>query len=236
MFLRSTNNGLAAGLDATSLPSHSDKLSPSTSANAEVFRPSCCNANGPLLEASGQADVPSPAFLVSVVAAVNQALAAEKTPTSVAASSRVAGGVPATFSSSLQSQAAALAVSGAGFPPVSASTAGAVSQVPGTPNFVVPSFFLNFFAAGTFSRSFAFECRDRASPHRVFLFTNRTCFTAVVCGGTWLFARPTKTSEPDCIWQIHGTKRIALVEHCSNTIRLGSSIVSRWAAGPHVQA
>ena len=144
MFLRSTNNSLAAGLDATSLASHSDELSPSTSANAAALRPSCSDTNSPLIQASGQADVPSPAFLASVVAAVKQALAAEQTPTSVAASSSVAGGIPATFSSSLQSQAAALAVSGAGFPPVSASTTGAASQLQGRPNFVVPSFVSTF--------------------------------------------------------------------------------------------
>ena len=72
--------------------------------------------------------------------AVKQALAAVQTPTSVEASSSLAGGVPMTFSPSLQSQAAALAVSGAGFPPMSASTAGAANQMQGRPNFVVPSF------------------------------------------------------------------------------------------------
>ena len=103
MFLRSTNNSLAAGLDATSLPSHSKDLPPSTSANAEVLYPSCSDAHSPLPQASGQVDVPSPAFLASVVAAVKQALAADQTPTSVEASSSMAGDVPATFSSSLQS-------------------------------------------------------------------------------------------------------------------------------------
>ena len=56
MFLRSSNNSLVAGLDATSLASHSDELSPSTSAKAEVLRPSCSDTNSPLLQASGQAD------------------------------------------------------------------------------------------------------------------------------------------------------------------------------------
>ena len=41
------------------------------------------------------------------------------------ASLSVAGGIPATLSSSLQSQASALAASGVGFPPLSASIAGA---------------------------------------------------------------------------------------------------------------
>ena len=79
-----------------------------------------------------------------MVAAVKQALAADQTPTSAEANSSVAGGVPATFSSSLQSQASALAVSGAGFPPVSASMAGAANQMQGRPNFVVPSFVSTF--------------------------------------------------------------------------------------------
>ena len=103
MFLRSTNNSLAAGLDATSLSGQSEDLPPSTSTDAEVLGPSCSDAHSPPPQASGQADVQSPAFLASVVAAVKQALAAEQTPTIAEASSNVAGGVPATFSSSLQS-------------------------------------------------------------------------------------------------------------------------------------
>lgn len=86
MFLRSTNNSLGAGLDATSLPSRSDELPPLTNANAEVLRPSCSDANSLLPQASGQADVPSPAFLASVVVAVKQVLAAGQTPMSVEAS------------------------------------------------------------------------------------------------------------------------------------------------------
>lgn len=70
MFLRSTNNNLAAGLDATSLPSHSDEFPPSTSANAEVLCPSCSHSNSPLPQASRQVDVQSPAFLALVVMAV----------------------------------------------------------------------------------------------------------------------------------------------------------------------
>ena len=70
MFLRSTNNSLAAGLDATSLSGQSEDLPPSTSADVEVLCLSCSDAHSPLPQASGQADVPSPAFLASVVAAV----------------------------------------------------------------------------------------------------------------------------------------------------------------------
>ena len=91
-------------------------------------------------------DVLSPAFLASVVVAVKQALSA-KQPTSIHASSSVAGaigGVPATFASSLQSQASALAASGVGFLPVPASIAVTVVSTLGRPNFVVPSFGVSF--------------------------------------------------------------------------------------------
>ena len=104
MFLRSTNNSLVAGLDATSLSGQSEDLPPSTSANAEILRPSSSDAHIPLPQTSRQADVPFPAFLGGVVAAVKQVLAANQTPMSAEASSSVAGDVPATFSSSLQSQ------------------------------------------------------------------------------------------------------------------------------------
>ena len=77
MFLHSTNNSLAASLDATSLPSHSEELPPSTSANAKVLRSSCSDASSSSHQASGQADVPSPTFLASVVVAVKQALVAK---------------------------------------------------------------------------------------------------------------------------------------------------------------
>jgi len=142
--LRSTNNSLAAGFDATSLSGKSEHFPLSTSANAEVLCPSCSDAHSPLPQASRQADVPSPAFLALVVAAVKQALAADQTLPGAEASSSVAGGIPATFSSSLQSQASALAVSGVGFPPVQASMAGAALQMQGRPNFVVPSFVSTF--------------------------------------------------------------------------------------------
>ena len=49
--------------------------------NSKHTRPSCSDAHSPPPPASGQADVPSPAFLASVVAAVKQALAAEQTET-----------------------------------------------------------------------------------------------------------------------------------------------------------
>ena len=144
MFLRSTNNSLAASLDAASPPSLSEELPPSMSANAEVLRPSCTDASSSSHQASGQADVPSPTFLASVVAAVKQALAAEQASMNTPASSSVAGGVPASLSSSLQFQASALAASGVGFPPSSASIAGAANQMQGRPNFVVPSFVSTF--------------------------------------------------------------------------------------------
>ena len=48
---------------------------------------------------------------------------------------------------------------------------------------------------------------------------------AVVCGVTVFFARAAEAGEPDRFAQICGTERVALIEHCSNTIRLGSSIV-----------
>lgn len=51
----------------------------------------------------------------------------------------MAGGIPVTFSYSLQSQASALAVSGMGFPPIAAFIAGAANQMQGRPKFV-PSF------------------------------------------------------------------------------------------------
>ena len=83
MFLHSTNNNLAAGLDATSLPSHSDELPPLTRANAEVLCPSCNHSNSLLPQASRQLDVQSPAFLALVVVTVKQAVAADQTPTSL---------------------------------------------------------------------------------------------------------------------------------------------------------
>ena len=133
MFLHSTNNSFAAGVVTASLPSHSDELPPLMSANAEVLPHSCSDPNSPLQKASRQADVPSPAFLAKVVAAIKQALTANQTLMSVEASSSMAGGVSITFLSSLQSQALALAVSGVGFPPISASFTGAATQMQGRP-------------------------------------------------------------------------------------------------------
>ena len=86
MFLHSTNNSLVAGLVTASLPIHSDELPPLMSANTDVLLTSCSDANSLLPQAKRQADVPSPAFLASVVAAVKQVLTADQTPTSVEAS------------------------------------------------------------------------------------------------------------------------------------------------------
>ena len=120
-FTRPTNNSLSAGLD--SAPQSS---SPSASSNADVPIPpsSVSDSSHP----AGGPDVPSPAFLASVVAAVKQALAAEQTATSGQASGSPStsvagaiGGVPSTLASShqsLQNQASAFAASGVGFPPV----------------------------------------------------------------------------------------------------------------------
>ena len=150
---------------------------------------------------------------------MKQARTANQTPKSVEASSSVAGGIPATFSTSLQFQASPLAVSGVGFSPISASIAGAANQMQGRPNFVVRSF-LNFFTASTFCCSFASECHGRASPHHAFLCTKCTCFTAVVHGCTRLFAYPTKTSDQIVSGKFVELSEIALLEHHSNTLRL----------------
>ena len=114
------------------------------SANGEDLCPSCSNANNPLPQASGQADAPFPAFLATVAASVRKVLAADQTLMSAEASLSEAGGIPATFSSSLQSQASALAVSGLGSPPILASIAKATNQMQGRPNFVIPSFVSTF--------------------------------------------------------------------------------------------
>ena len=90
----------------------------------------------------------------------------------------------------------------------------------GRPNFVVPSFVSTFLPPTPSVAPSLLECRGQASPHCAFLCTKCTCFTAVIRGCTRLFARPTRTSEPDYIGQIRQTKRIALVEHRSNTLRL----------------
>ena len=82
----------------------------------------------------------------------------------------------------------------------------------GRPNFVVPSFVSTFLPPTPSVAPSLLECRGQASPHCAFLCTKCTCFTAVIRGCIRLFTRPTKTSEPDCIGQIHRTKRIAIVE------------------------
>ena len=148
-FTRPTNNSLSAGLD--SAPQSS---SPSASSNADVPIPpsSVSDSSHP----AGGPDVPSPAFLASIVAAVKQALAAEQTATSGQASGSPStsvagaiGGVPSTLVSShqsLQNQASAFAASGVGFPPVPAPIAGPVPPPQGRPNFLVPSFVSTFSA------------------------------------------------------------------------------------------
>ena len=170
-------------------------LPPSTSANAEILRPSRSDAHSLLPQASRQVDVPSPAFLASVVVAIKQALAADQTLMSVESSSSVAGGITATFSSSLQSQASALAVSGVGFPPVLASIAGAANQMQGRPNFVVPSFVSTFWPPAPSVAPSLSSVTAGLLPTVLFLCTKCTCFTAVVRGCTRLFAHPTKTSK-----------------------------------------
>ena len=141
-----TNNSLAADLDA-SPQSPSAELP--VSLNAAIVPPSSASDPPSSSNPAGAPDVPSPAFLASIVAAVKQALAAEQSaqsiqtstcPTSVAGA---IGGVPTTFApsqQSLQSQA-----SGVGFSPVPASN-GPVSLSQGRPNFVVPSFVSTFFS------------------------------------------------------------------------------------------
>ena len=143
MSLRSTNNTLAAGLDAGSSQSRPDDL-PVLSADFPPA-PAINDVQSSSIQAGVQ-DVPSPAFLASVVAAVKQALAAEQS-SSVQASPSVSGaigGVPASFASSLPLQASALAASGEGFPPVPASITGSAASMSGRPNFVVPSFVSTF--------------------------------------------------------------------------------------------
>ena len=146
---RATNNSLADDLD-TSPQSPSAELP--VSLNAAIVPPSSASDPPSSSNPAGALDVPSPAFLASVVAAFKQALAPDRSaqsiqtftcPTSVAGA---IGGVPATFApsqQSLQSQASFFAASGVGFSPVPAST-GPVALSQGRPNFVVPSFVSTF--------------------------------------------------------------------------------------------
>ena len=151
MSLRNTNNSLAASLDATidehKLPA-SSHIAIAHSTAASVFTSSSHQAGLP--------DVPSPAFLASVISAVKQALVAEQPANSAQASCSTntsvpgaTGGVPTTFVQSqqtLQGQASAFAASGLGFLAVPASIAGPVASSQGRPNFIVPSFVSTFSA------------------------------------------------------------------------------------------
>ena len=155
MSQRTTNNSLAAGLDATFQGSLDEHELPASSNAAIVPSSMASDATSSLHQASSS-DVPSLAFLASVISAVKQALAAEQPTNSVQASSYshtsvpgAIGGVPATFTSSqqsLQGQASAFAASGVGFPAVPASIAGSVASSQGRPNFIVPSFVSTFSA------------------------------------------------------------------------------------------
>ena len=200
-FTRPTNNSLSAGLD--SAPQSS---SPSASSNADVPIPpsSVSDSSHP----AGGPDVPSPAFLTSVVAAVKQALAAEQTATSGQASGSPStsvagaiGGVPSTLASShqsLQHQASAFAASGVGFPPVPAPIAGAVPPPQGRPNFLVPSF------VSTFSAPLVSSVAPSPSSVTTGLSSSvpsagpdLACPPAIVRFASGLFASPTEAGDPD---------------------------------------
>ena len=155
MSLRNTNKSLAAGLDAPLQGSSDEQELPASSSAAIVPSPVASDATSSSYQA-GLPDVPSPAFLASVISAVRQALAADQPANSVQASSSVpssvpgaVGGVPATLApsqQSLQGQASAFAASGVGFPAVPAPIAGSVASSQGRPNFTVPSFVSTFSA------------------------------------------------------------------------------------------
>ena len=109
MSLRNTNNSLAAGLDATLQGSLDEQELPASSSAAIVPSTVASDATSSSYQA-GLPDVPSPAFLASVISAVQQALAADQPANSVQASSSVHssmpgafGGVPATLVPSQQS-------------------------------------------------------------------------------------------------------------------------------------
>ena len=99
---------------------------------------------------AGLPDVPSPAFLASVISAVKQALVAEQHANSAQASCSTntsmpgaTGGFPTRFVPSqqtLQGQASAFAASSVGFSAVPASIAESVASSQGRPNFIVPSY------------------------------------------------------------------------------------------------
>ena len=151
MTSRPTHNSQAAAFDAMISPVESN---PSSSA-ANSSLPSTGSADPSATSQSPMLDQPSPAFLAAVVSAVEQALAAEQTPslpstpaTSFASSVPMAaslGGVPGSCSSytgQLDAQASSLAASGIGFS--SDSPAVFAATVQGRPNFVVPAFVTTF--------------------------------------------------------------------------------------------
>ena len=153
MSLRTTNNSLAAGLDAMFQGSLDEHKFPASSNDGIV--PSTVASNATSL--SRQADLPdirSPAFLASVIAAVKQALVTNQTATSVQASSSTytsvpgaIGGVPSKFpqsQQSLQGQASAFAASGMGFPAVPALIAGPEASSQGRPTFAALLFVSTF--------------------------------------------------------------------------------------------
>ena len=144
--LRTTNDSLAAGLDAMFQGSLDKHELPGSSNAAIVSSTVASDATSPSHQAA-LPDIPSPAFLASVIAAVKQALLAlSSTHTSMAGA---IGGIPATSAlnrQSLKGQATAFAASGMGFPAVPASITRPVASSKGRPNFVVPSFVSTFCA------------------------------------------------------------------------------------------
>ncbi|KAL9987112.1 hypothetical protein ACROYT_G001362 [Oculina patagonica] len=121
---RGTNNRVAAGLPLQTSNASDLPASSVNSLLANVPRTSSAIVPGSSAIPASAPDVPSPAFLASVVTAVREALAAEQAVTSSSLQAPVQpssvagaiGGVPPTFSDqSLQSQASMLAASGLGF-------------------------------------------------------------------------------------------------------------------------
>lgn len=151
----------------------------------------------------------------------------------------MAWGVPTTFVSSLHSQALDLATSDLGFPPISVTNIGLVNQLQGRPNFVVPFFVPTFSPpVSSVAPSLSASRQGFFSPRAIFS-TKPTRSAAVVCGVAGFLARPAEDGEPDRFGQVCGTERVALFEHCSNTFRLGSSIVflmGCWSSSPCVKS
>ena len=202
MSLRTTNNSLAASLDAA-LQGLPDEQELPASLNAAIFPPSLVSEATIPLHQAGLPDVPSPAFLASVVAAVKQPLAADWTATSVQASSSTQtsvagaiGGVPTTVAlsqHSLHSQASAFAASGVGFPTVPVLIAGPVASSQDL-----------FCATRVFSRSYALERRHWAFFQCAIFTTGAdfACPAAAVHFATELFTCSTKAGEPDRFKQV----------------------------------